>query len=83
MMIPGQIDEVTKDDAEGVRQNREGGGESTEGGLEKGAIWEMVRKKWTRINLVTTRASQQRIDKLSLFDNKRRGGVKEHILRAI
>ena len=35
------MDEVTKDDAQGVRQKREGGGL----GLERHTIWEMARKK--------------------------------------
>ena len=52
-MTPGQIGEVTKDDAEGVKQNREGR-VSAKRGLETAAIWEMTRKKWTGINLLTT-----------------------------
>ena len=45
MMIPGQIDEVTKDDAEGVRQNREGGG-----GSNKGALKRVQFGKWSGKN---------------------------------
>ena len=46
-MTPGQIGEVTKDDAEGVKQNREGR-VSAKRNLETAAIWEMTRKKMDR-----------------------------------
>ena len=79
-MTPGQIGEVTKDDAEGVKQNCEGG-VSAKRGLETGAIWEMTRKKMDRDKFtdnskVAPLASQQRNDKLSLFFPVRRGEVK-------
>ena len=70
-MTPGQIGEVTKDDAEGVKQNREGR-VSAKRGLETAAIWEMTRKKMDRDKFtdnskVAPLASQQRNDKFSLF----------------
>ena len=63
------MNEVLKDDAQGVRQKREGGGL----GLERPTIWEMARKKmeqdkFTVNSNVVPPASQQRIGKLSLLD---------------
>ena len=64
------MNEVLKDDAQGVRQKREGGGL----GLERPTIWEMARKKMEQdkftvnSNVVPPPASQQRIGKLSLLD---------------
>ena len=82
-MTPGQIGEVTKDDAEGVKQNREGR-VSAKRNLETGAIWEMTRKKMDRDKFtdnskVAPLASQQRNDKLSLFFPVRRGEVKGYM----
>ena len=42
MMTPGQIDEVTKDDAQGVRQDREGGGSV----MSQGTLRSVQFEKW-------------------------------------
>ena len=63
------MNEVRKDDAQGVRQKREGGGL----GLERPTIWEMARKKmeqdkFTVNSNVVPPASQQSICKLFMLD---------------